>query len=74
MEPPPLHPRPPPPPEFFEKFGLLYPSPKPVLRLSGFELFRDELVASDGELGFGEVLARWEALTDEQRRPYDNRA
>jgi hypothetical protein len=67
-------PPPPPPPFFFEHFGLLYPSPKPVLRLSGFEVFRDELVASHGMMGFGELLARWEGLPDEQRGPYEKRA
>ncbi|KAL2023285.1 hypothetical protein VTK56DRAFT_3023 [Thermocarpiscus australiensis] len=54
--------------------GPVYPSCDPVLPLSGFELFRDELVAGDGGLGFWEVLERWEALTDEQRAPYDIRA
>jgi hypothetical protein len=52
----------------------VHPNPNPILPLSGFEVFRDELVAGDGGLGFGEVLARWEALTDEQRAPYDQRA
>ena len=37
-------------------------------------MFRDELVAGDGGLGFGEVLARWEVLTDEQEMLYENRA
>jgi hypothetical protein len=45
-----------------------------VLPLSGFEVFRNDLVAGDAGLGFGEVLARWEALTDKQRSPYEIRA
>ncbi|KAH6650529.1 hypothetical protein F5144DRAFT_49626 [Chaetomium tenue] len=41
---------------------------------SAFELFRKEQVADNGEMGFREVLAGWEALTDEQRRMYKQRA
>ncbi|KAG7284931.1 hypothetical protein NEMBOFW57_009546 [Staphylotrichum longicolle] len=51
----------------------LNPSPRPI-RVYGFELFRDEIVAGDGGLGFWEVLARWEALPGRQQALYDNRA
>ncbi|KAK4233231.1 hypothetical protein C8A03DRAFT_39079 [Achaetomium macrosporum] len=50
------------------------PLPPASSMLSDFEVFRDDLVAGDGGLGFWEVLARWEALTDEQRQPYKIRA
>jgi hypothetical protein len=43
--------------------------------LFGFGLFRDELAAGgEGELGFWEVLARWEALSREQRSLHDDKA
>ena len=42
--------------------------------LSPFEVFHDELVAGGAELGFWEVLARWEALPNEQRGLYHQRA
>ncbi|KAL2131403.1 hypothetical protein VTI74DRAFT_5159 [Chaetomium olivicolor] len=73
--PPPPQPAPAPSASFLARFpGLVYPNPNPVLPLSAFGVFRDELVAGDGGLSFGEVLARWEALTDEQRTPYEIRA
>ncbi|KAK4251740.1 hypothetical protein C7999DRAFT_27818 [Corynascus novoguineensis] len=75
---PPPQPARAPSPSFLARFGLVYPDPNPnrVLLLSGFEVFRDELVAGDGDggLGFGEVLARWEALTDAQRMSYERRS
>jgi hypothetical protein len=66
---------PPPPASFLEYFKVVWPNPDPVeLPLSGFEVFRNELVAGDGALGFGQVLVRWEALTDNQRMVYEMRA
>jgi hypothetical protein len=45
--------------------------------VSAFALFRNEQVAAgDGGVvlvGFGEVLARWEALADELREVYEQR-
>lgn len=49
------------------------PSLRPI-HVYGFELFRDEIVAGDGGLGFWEVVARWEALPGRQQALYDNRA
>jgi hypothetical protein len=50
-------------------------NPNAVSPLSAFQLFRnDQVAASNGGVGFGEVLARWEALTDEQRGLYERRA
>ncbi|KAK3311649.1 uncharacterized protein B0T15DRAFT_389398 [Chaetomium strumarium] len=54
--------------------GLAYPNPNLAPPLSGFEVFRNELVAGDGGLGFWEVLAWWEALSHEQRTSYEVRA
>lgn len=72
----PANPAPPPPGSLMRLavFGVAYPNPNPELPYSGFEAFRDELVAGDGALGFWDVLARWEALTDNQREPYESRA
>jgi hypothetical protein len=53
---------------------MVWPNPNPVLPLSGFEVFRNDLVAEDPGLSFRDVLARWEALTDQQRAPYEIRA
>ncbi|KAK3301715.1 uncharacterized protein B0T15DRAFT_514968 [Chaetomium strumarium] len=72
--PPPPRPVPPPSADFLEYFRISDPTRNPVLPLSGFEVFRDDLVAGDAGLGFGEVLARWEALTDQQRDMYEMRA
>ena len=61
--------------EFSERAKVAYPKPKPMhVELFAFEMFRDELVAGEGALGFGEVLARWEALADRQRSLYEVRA
>jgi hypothetical protein len=47
---------------------------KDLKMTSAFEVFRDELRASDAGLGFWEMLERWEAMSDEQRAVYDQRA
>ncbi|KAK3291665.1 uncharacterized protein B0H64DRAFT_409699 [Chaetomium fimeti] len=49
-------------------------NPNGGFRLSGFQVFRNEQIAGNDGVGFGEVLARWEALTREQREPYEQRA
>jgi hypothetical protein len=41
--------------------------------ITGFELFRDEQLEGTG-LAYQEVVTRWEALTEEQRKAYDERA
>jgi hypothetical protein len=48
-------------------------NPNPAFPPSAFELFRNEQVAGidGGGVGFGEVVARWEALTPAQRGLYD---
>ncbi|KAL2266867.1 hypothetical protein VTJ83DRAFT_4144 [Remersonia thermophila] len=45
-----------------------------VLPCTGFEVFRNDVVAEDPRLGFWDVLARWDALTHQQRAIYEIRS